>query len=423
MREIDGVSNPSIEVLRSASELFVSQSIDEMAQAVSRYSIDPESVRKAFGDFGDSKLNDAQIAERLGKIKVFDKELQNIDLSTDDGLAQATTVADGKLISTIEATTDRKKLQSSLKNFRDYILDKTGAVIVKVGGRKAAIGAMALITALTAACTPMAVGPVAIIDGETHPTTTETSPTTAPTKPETQIPTQAATQAATKTPAATIEPSPTAEPSGLMTEFKGDYMKNLPIIKEEDITSGAIALKEQELLASGVIAPFPEGTTPFTAGKNVRYIVGNDSRMLFPFNKDVRESYKTNKDLIPYKIADLAITEIDGQKMLMMGVMYKNTDETVGFIHYGFQSYDNEKNAEAISKIIAGELTIWPLSYVKGVLYWEKNYDFSLEPVMLDIYKKDEAVRDELLKQWAKLGKTPSALEKLLLMPCIWPWN
>jgi hypothetical protein len=174
MREIDEGNSSSVELISTSGEGFVRQGIKEVSAVVSRFSVDPESVRSV--EISMPGLSDTEIAEKLGKIEIYDQELKNPDLSTDDGVVQAAVVTEAKVLSLIEAIPD-KKVQSRLQKFGNDILAKTGQVIARVGGKKGVALTMSFLTVLSAACTPAVVGSVMVIPGGgSRATATEVSP-------------------------------------------------------------------------------------------------------------------------------------------------------------------------------------------------------------------------------------------------------
>lgn len=232
MREIDEGNSSSVELISTSGEGFVRQGIKEVSAVVSRFSVDPESVRSV--EISTPGLSDTEIAEKLGKIEIYDQELKNPDLSTDDGVVQAAIVTEAKVLSLIETIPD-KKVQSRLQKFGNDILAKTGQVIARVGGKKGVALTMSFLTVLSAACTPAVVGSVMVIPGGgSRATATEVSPqvspTTAPTETQTPSPTAIATKA---------ETSVTEE----SLEKKKDYMcGGFPELKaSENVDSNTVA--------------------------------------------------------------------------------------------------------------------------------------------------------------------------------------
>ena len=236
VREIDEITGLAEAPNPYWEKQFVCDGIDEVAQVVSRFSVDPESVSAVKIPKGP-RLTDTEVAGVLGKIDIYDEELRKVDTSTEDGLVKAAIVADAKAIALMEATHDTK-LQSRLQKFRDSILDATGEVITKIGGKKGLGLTMALSMILVNACSPGMVPIVPIPEGptvtEVAPTTTATEirPTTTLTQTVTPTPTETPTaEAPTATATATETATPTETPT--LTTKQENQLKNAPIYYEK----------------------------------------------------------------------------------------------------------------------------------------------------------------------------------------------
>lgn len=206
-----------------------------------------------------------------------------------------------------------------------------------------------------------------------------------------------------------------------------EKVASLDKITIDEIESGAYTIREREMLASGKIKPFSADVKPFPIGsvENVDFYNGV-WKMPFVVDDMVYHEYNSTGRHFPYEVSDLSVTEINGQKVLVMGVKYLNIDRSVSFLHYGFQSFDDEKNAKMISRMIDGESEFYPISQMEmdeivGVpIEW---FDFGKEKVVSEKCKTRENENIELYRQWAETGIVPKELENQLLQAMPWPWQ
>jgi hypothetical protein len=199
------IGSPSKEIARiNWDEIFVRRGIEDLAEKVARFSIDPDSVAKAELPYNITMSTDSEIASTLGQIGVLDKKLESPDLATDEGVVSATTVAEAKIKALMESTTDTA-VRSRLQKFSDKLLDTTGKVITAVGHKKGVV-LLTSLALLLSGCLPSGIVPVVPASDLdiNSPTTTEVVPISTPTKTET--PTQIPTATQTSTPEATAKP-------------------------------------------------------------------------------------------------------------------------------------------------------------------------------------------------------------------------
>lgn len=255
---------------------FVGKAAHEMGVVVARFSIDPESTRKIQIPQG-LRLTDRRVAEELGKIDIFDSNLNRLDLSSDQGVFNAGVVAHAKTLALIESTFDTK-FKSRLQQFSDNLLDTMGNVIAKVGGKRGLASTLGLTAVLTAACAPVdIVAPgIAVPDGQqfNNPPATEPLPTATARPAETAIP--------------TIKPTET------------------PTVVQPDSKVVSV-LEENGFLSTGV----NNGSSPSTEYENssagVYVVVYNDGRVEFsvPVTSDGAGGY----------LIDKVITKLYGAKV------------------------------------------------------------------------------------------------------------
>lgn len=205
-------------------------------------------------------------------------------------------------------------------------------------------------------------------------------------------------------------------PIAIKTELTGDFLENLPMVKIEDIKSGLYTQKEQELLKEGKIAPFSSEAIPFPE-KSMQYIhFDNGMKIFYLVDDQTRDEYKSDKNKIPYKVSDFSMTEVDGQKILVIGVKYLNKDGSTSFLHYGIQSFNNEKTLKAINRMVDGGDEFYPVTYLKSDKLSYPWFDYGLEPVMSAESKKSVEDNDKLIKRWQDTGNVSNELQNQLLM-------
>lgn len=276
-----------------------------------------------------------------------------------------------------------------------------------------------LIFALTSCNSPAINQPV-------EPTTLPATATIEPTESPTAIPT--ATASPTKTSTPTIEPTPTELPLQIETDFTGSYeeilarVENMTPVKLEDFESGKYTKNEQRLLSEGKIAPFSEEAIPLSENSLVHITMegmGFTYINIKDFASFLVEYDDVNKR--PFKLADMAMTEIETKKELVMSVMYLNNDRSVGFIHYLLLNYNSQYAKNMISSLLNRESS--DIMFLAPVISIEPEVGF---PIMdpdknnrnvLDLFVKYQGPEtDKDAEKWIETGNVPIDFQNKLLL-------
>ncbi len=180
---------------------FVASTIDDLSGAMARFSVapTPDATLRLRNALFEADLENG-IAKALSRVEVVDPHFQNLDISTQEGLTNATalTLAKAKVLKKEVGPRERKNLQK----FTDKILDKTSKVLWKVGGKKAALALPLIATAC---------GPILALEVPSQaptpiePVATKVVESPTPFQPETATPTAEVPPPGTEDESKTVE--------------------------------------------------------------------------------------------------------------------------------------------------------------------------------------------------------------------------
>jgi hypothetical protein len=246
-------------------------------------------------------------------------------------------------------------------------------------------------------------------EGETHPTSTSTA------IPFTQTPAASPTEVP-----GTPTLGPTATPdlfSDLNTKFDPSVdLDKLPVHSLDELTSGKLTNTEKRLDVM-----FSESTTKAD-------IVISDLKNRFaiadfnPAYKDYTE-YNTPAN-VPFKGASANMFEIDGQKVLVIGFLWLNADNTTSVIHVGVQNWKNKTWIGYFFDAYKSTRRLGIISRIYDANFVFSDWiDFKNNPVISQMYAADNSLRSDLIQQWVRTDQVPGELENLLLMPATARWR
>jgi len=138
---------------------FVREAIREVAEPISRYGIDPDSVpsqplstKQLIGEY--------TIATGLRNMRYLDPHFDNLDLSSPQGISDGAVLSYAKA-EVLKSVSTNPEERLAAQRFQDRVLEGAGRAIARVGGRKAVVAASALALISTAcgqAVTPETLG-------------------------------------------------------------------------------------------------------------------------------------------------------------------------------------------------------------------------------------------------------------------------
>lgn len=250
---------------------FVSDSMDAVSEALSRYAIVPTPTSIINTEKLASEM-DEEIAKALSQVDVVDSHFDNLDFEADQGVAEGAILTAAKAKGLANQIED-PDVKTRLEEFKDRVLAKTGKFLATRGGKAAVTGATTGILAIVmTACGggEALADPMPDTPGQTQPRTQEVVEI-----PDTPSPTP--TQAPTKTP--TQETSPTPEVEQREVGFAGSENVTRDLIPE----SALEPLPEEDVVrftfSDGTLVPFGildeyEEDHRETGGSLIQYLSG-----------------------------------------------------------------------------------------------------------------------------------------------------
>jgi len=356
------------------------------------------------------------------------------------------------------APTKKKGIDKELKKVDtniNTILDSLNKGVGKLDKRKISVGDIidslqprprtvlnfvtAISMAATAACSPIRISTIREGEENTKPTLGETLSSgitlTPPSEftPTIPILTKTPTTEPTETPTPTETQAPTATPTeipvNIYYSFEGREegtwkldTTQIPEIPLEDITSGKLNQTEVGLMAAGKILKFSEQAIPYGPGELTYHVYeGIGVSLLSPPDEN---NIQPPPETLPYKLISLSFTEVNGTKLLVLGVANKNFDGSISVLHYAFQNYTDPFVIKMIKNLAIGKY--YPDTFgIVGKSYTETFgwYNYNKEKVMLGEYQKEVTERVDFLEEWQSTGNVPQGLTRMLLLVFPMPWN
>ena len=294
-------------------------------------------------------------------------------------------------------------------------------------GKKALNSAIVVsMTLSSVGCAGIAAKPIDISNTPTPIVETFTpTPTEIPTATFTPIPTETPTITPTKTETAT----PTETPVDIYYSFEGGESGTwkldtslIPEIPLEDIESGKLNQTELDLMSQGKIPGFSDQIHAY--GPDLLTI--DDSPDITTLNvnaPDLNYIYQMSAENNPSKLVSLSFTELDGTKLLVLGVAHKDVSGKISVLHYAFQNYKDPFVIKMVEGFANETYYDDPIIKIRKLYYdYYGWYNYRLEPVMLDEYQKNIEERVALFQKWQSTGDIPDELTRMLLMGFIAPF-
>lgn len=231
---------------------FVSDSMEEVSEALSRYAIVPTPTN-LIDTQGLAAATDEEIAKLLSEVEVIDSHFDNLNFDKDEGVKDAAILTAAKAEGTANQIQD-SEVKNRFEQFKDRVLAGTGNALASVGGKKAMTGATSGILALVmTAC-----GGGEVVAGSTQvPETDATQPRTeevtqVPTETPTEVP-ATPTEAPTETPEATATPEVAERQIAILPEYSVEIPAEMLEPLEEDEITRLIWEETGEELPFGLI--------------------------------------------------------------------------------------------------------------------------------------------------------------------------
>ena len=229
-----------------------------------------------------------------------------------------------------------------------------------------------------------------------------------------------ATTAPTKTPEATSTPEATATPeliANLNTKLDASVnLEKLPVHQLDELTSGRLTYTEMQL---GI--KFPENT----AKANLTISNLKDRFAIADFNpaaNNYSDYYSPEK--VPFKGITANMFEIDGQKVLVVGFLWMNSDNTTSVLHVGVQNWKDQTWMGYIKGAYQSTRRLGIISKIYNPSFNFSDWiNFGNNQVIDQLYATDGGTRDQLIQKWVNTGNIPEELENLLLMPATARWK
>ena len=245
-------------------------------------------------------------------------------------------------------------------------------------------------------------------------------------------------------PTATLEPTiePTATKVPLLEvfhEFKDikalDFSK-IPTIKYEDLTSGKLAETELALLKSGEVEGFSKDVIPYP--KTFMHLADTSkldrstwkqNPILFDYNSETADAinkYFDNPKALPYRFISASFINVDGTRLLLLGVAYINKNNDIGFLHFAIQDYQNSNSQKRVNETFIGKRILSSLVEISDPKFTgNPNLNFPAEPIMVNRYmdENDRSIRYQLFRQFVDTGEIPTELEKIPIIPYLNPFS
>ena len=276
---------------------------------------------------------------------------------------------------------------------------------------------------------------------EDRGTSPDLTPTPEPTKGPSLTPTETkistSTQTKTPEPTSTFTPEPTPTPTEIPLDIYHNFSgfeegkwkmpeeSEIPVISYEDITSGRLLEKELKLLSTGEVTPFTGNEAPL----EVIYFKYSNGQALVNLKGEFYEIYEglvDEPDKVPFRVTSLSFVDIEGTRLLVLGVAMHESDGRVVVLHYAFENYKDQFVINMVQAAVNRKADVLPWGVVHKPYYegfgW---YDYNKEPFMLEMYQDEEGKkeRESLLQEWNDTGKAPEKLQKILLLGFIGPWD
>ncbi len=191
------------------------------------------------------------------------------------------------------------------------------------------------------------------------------SPPAAPTEPiapasptPTITPTETATATATLAPTETSTQTPTPELVEINTSLSVN-LDRLPIQSPDILTSGVLTRSEEASVEksgfkfSSKAIPFPFSIGTRSPNSTVTFDLAGVLSTDPAFQK-----YELSPEYVPYRGISANMVEIDGQKVLVMGFLWLNSDGTTSILHLGEQDWNNREKISSWAKVFTGELRL-----------------------------------------------------------------
>ncbi|QLG70053.1 MAG: hypothetical protein CH104c_0825 [Candidatus Woesebacteria bacterium] len=252
-------------------------------------------------------------------------------------------------------------------------------------------------------------------------------------------PLQAQTSEPTKTPepTSTFTPEPTPTPTEITLDIYHNFSgfeegkwkmpeeSEIPVISYEDITSGRLLEKELKLLSTGEVTPFTGNEVPL----EIIYFEYSNGQALVNLKGEFYKIYDglvDEPDKVPFRVTSLSFVDIEGTRLLVLGVAMHESDGRVAVLHYAFENYKDQFVINMVQIAVNRKAYALPWGVVHKPYYegfgW---YDYNKESFMLEMYQDEEGKkeRESLLQEWNDTGKAPEKLQKILLLGFIGPWD